>query len=47
MDNIKSPRSEPKKKDLEFYDEEQLKHLFRVLEDVTLNTSWQQWLDFD
>ena len=25
---------EPKKKDLEFYNEEQLKHLFRVLENV-------------
>ncbi|XKO57107.1 phage integrase central domain-containing protein [Lysinibacillus fusiformis] len=34
MDNIKSLRLETKKKDLEFYDEEQLKHLFRVLESV-------------
>ncbi|MCS5499848.1 site-specific integrase [Lysinibacillus sp. A4] len=34
MDNIKSPRLEPKKKALEFYDEDQLKHLFRVLENV-------------
>lgn len=34
MDGVKSPRLVPKKKDLEFYDEEQLKHLFRVLESV-------------
>ncbi|EON70588.1 hypothetical protein [Lysinibacillus sphaericus] len=34
MDGIKSPRLDPKKKDLEFYSEEQLKHLFKVLEGV-------------
>ncbi|MFZ4201579.1 phage integrase central domain-containing protein [Lysinibacillus sp. NPDC056220] len=51
MDNIKSLRLETKKKDLEFYDEEQLKHLFRVLESVNpkhnSRLSWQQWSDYD
>lgn len=34
MDGIKSPRLDLKKKDLEFYDEEQLKHLFKILDGV-------------
>ncbi len=41
MDGIKSPRLDPKKKDLEFYNEKRLKHLFKVLEGVNPNNAVQ------